>query len=488
MSIAHATASVPRAHSAAWPMALAMLGLGLLALGWSFAEEAQAAIGTWETSTAYNHCWLVLPVAAWLAWQRRDRLEGLQPEPMPLAVLAALGAATAWLAAERLGIMEGRQLAAMALVECLVLAVLGRRVGRAMAAPLLYLFFLVPFGAFVVPALQHVTAWFIVSGLQALGIPHYHDAFIIEIPAGTFLVAEACAGLRFIVAALAFGALYAFVMFGSPWRRLAVMVLALAVPLVANGIRALGIVLLGHHLGSAQAAAADHLVYGWIFFSAVILLLVLAGLPFREDDAAAPAARVAAPRPAGRLAALMASAVLCCAAGLAGPALAVTIDRAGAVPPRTLRLPLAELPGCQTAGTGLLDCGDDTVEARMLVFSPHTTWAGVAAERYRLAGANDEDAIFTVVAGGATWNIRQDREAFRTVAVATWLGGAPAGDGLRTRLRQAWNSLRSVQGSPVLAVVTWQHQGTGAQRLTPQALQAQLQQIPPQAAAVSARN
>jgi exosortase A len=468
-------------------MALGVLVLGLLAMGWAFAGEALAAIGTWETSTAYNHCWLVLPVAAWLAWQRRDRLAGLQPEPMPLAVLAALGAAIAWLAAERLGIMEGRQLAAMALVECLVLAILGPRVGRAMAAPLLYLFFLVPFGAFLVPALQHVTAWFIVSGLQVLGIPHYHDAFVIEIPAGTFLVAEACAGLRFIVAALAFGALYAFVMFRSPWRRLIVMVLAVAVPLVANGIRALGIVLLGHHLGSAQAAAADHLVYGWVFFSAVILLLVLAGLPFREDTAAV-LPRLAAPRPAGRLAGLVASAVLCCAAALVGPAVAVTIDRAGALPPRTLRVALAEVPGCHPAGAGVLDCGEDTVEARMLVFSPHVTWAGVAAERYRLAGANDEDAIFTVVAGGVSWNIRQDREAFRTVAVATWLGGTPAGDGLRTRLRQAWNSLRGVQGSPVLAVVTWQHQGAGSQRLTPQALQAQLQQIPPQAAAVSARD
>ena len=46
---------------------------------------------------------------------------------------------------------------------------------------------------------------------------------------------------------------------------------------------------LGHLLGSAQAAATDHVLYGWIFFSIVILLLIVIGLPFRQDDQPEPA-------------------------------------------------------------------------------------------------------------------------------------------------------------------------------------------------------
>ncbi|RMI17131.1 exosortase [Pseudoroseomonas wenyumeiae] len=481
MSMAH-PAALPAGRDTAWPVALAVLALGLLALGWTFAEEAVAAVHVWESSTAFNHCWLVLPVAGWLAWQRRDRLAGLQPQPMPLAALAALVAGIGWLLAERLGIMEGRQLTAMAIVECFIIAVLGWRVGKAMAAPLLYLFFLVPFGAFLVPLLQHVTAWFIVSGLQVLGIPYYHDAFIIEIPAGTFLVAEACAGLRFIIAALAFGALYAFVMFRSPWRRLVVMLLAVLVPVVANGMRALGIVLLGHYLGSAEAAATDHLVYGWIFFSAVILLLVVAGLPFREDVASLPGTPAAAPHPVRRTA-VLASAVLCAAAALAGPAVAVTIDQAGAAPPRIIHAVLAA-DGCQPEGTALR-CGEDLIEARLLVFSPRTTWAGVTAERYRLTGNHDEDAIFSVKAGDADWQVRRDNEATRTVAAAAWLDGAAAGDGLRTRLRQALNSLRGAHGSPVLAVVTWQHASAGQRPSLQGRFQAQLAELAQRASDLS---
>jgi exosortase len=172
----------------------------------------------------------------------------------------------------------------MAMLWILVLTVFGERVCRAMTAPLAYLVFLVPFGAFTTPALQDVTAWMIELGLRFWGISYYRDGLLIQTTAGLFHVAEACAGLRFLIAALAFGALYAFVLFRSPGRRILVMVLALVVPVVSNGIRALGIVVIAEYLGSADAAAADHVIYGWGFFSAVLLLLTLAGLPFREDS------------------------------------------------------------------------------------------------------------------------------------------------------------------------------------------------------------
>lgn len=260
-----------------------LFAAGLLGLAGAFHAEIAAALGIWSSSTAYNHCWLILPIALWLAWVRRERLAGELAAPTALALIPALASGAAWLLAAKLGIMEGRQFGALGVVLSWFLGVFGWRLTRAFAVPLGFLVFLVPFGEFLVPLLQRVTAWMIVGGLSVLGIPHFVDDLIIEIPAGTFFVAEACAGLRFLIASLAFGALYAAVMFQSPGRRVVVLVLALVVPVLANGLRALGIVVLGHHLGSAEAAAADHLIYGWVFFTVVILVLILAGLPFRED-------------------------------------------------------------------------------------------------------------------------------------------------------------------------------------------------------------
>ena len=154
----------------------------------------------------------------------------------------------------------------------------------ALAGPLLYLYFLVPFGEFLTPALQDVTTFFIRHGLEALGVPAYIDGYVIEIPQGTFFVAEACAGLRFLIASIAFGCLYALMMYRSPVRRGVFILVSIIVPVIANGFRGIGIVYLGYLLGSAQAAAADHVIYGWVFFSAVILLLIALGLPFRQDE------------------------------------------------------------------------------------------------------------------------------------------------------------------------------------------------------------
>lgn len=443
-----------------WRATVIALLLGLAALLAVFREEAEAALQVWNTSTAYNHCWLIAPIAAWLAWQRRHRLAVLAPEPAPLLALLALPPALAWLVAERLGIMEGRQLTAWALIQVFVLTVLGWRVALAMAVPLAYTLFLVPFGGFAVPYLQLITARFIDLGLDLWNISHYVDGLLIETPAGLFHVAEACAGLRFAVAALAFGALYAATMFRSPGRRLIVLALAVIVPIIANGIRALGIVVAAEYLGSAEAAAADHVIYGWGFFSVVILLLILAGLPFREDGQEKPGEgwwrRLA--RPAGapgrpRPAMLAGAAVLGVGLAASGPAAAATLQAEGARAPEEPAPRLALAPGC-TARTGGAECGGLAVTARVLVFPQAATWNEVAGARRRIAREHDEDLTFSVpIPGGSPWRVRQQPSRGRLVATASWLDGRAVGDGLRSRADQALNSLLGGRGLPVVVTV-----------------------------------
>jgi len=440
-------------RQARWGATLAVSVAALALFGFLFREEILAAVRTWESSTAYNHCWLVLPIAVWLAWTRRDRLARLGPMPSPILALLILPPAVAWLLAERMGIMEGRQLAAIGLFWAMALALLGWRLCRAMAAPLLYLIFLVPFGEFLVPLLQSVTAHFVELGLRVLGIPHYVDSLIIETPAGTFLVAEACAGLRFLVAALAFGALYAFTLFRSPGRRFAVLLAALVVPVVANGIRALGIVVLAQHLGSAEAAAADHVVYGWGFFSVVIILLILVGLPFREDMPPEPGTRPAPLREPVGAARLALAAVLVGLFAGAAPALAAGLNDAAGVAPLAATPRLEPTAGCTAMADGALDCGALTASARLLVFPARTTWAGVAAARRRLLGNEDEALAFRIEAGPATWDARQPPAGNETVAAAAWLDGHLAGDGLRSRATQALNSLGGQGGLPVVVAI-----------------------------------
>src|ERR1700744_386958 len=102
------TRAAPVRSGPAWLPAVWPIGIGALLLGLLFSQEVAAAIQTWIDSTAYNHCFLVLPIAAYLVWDRRDTLRGFTAQPVLWPALAGIPIALVWLLAERLGIMEGR--------------------------------------------------------------------------------------------------------------------------------------------------------------------------------------------------------------------------------------------------------------------------------------------------------------------------------------------------------------------------------------------
>jgi exosortase A len=270
-------------HQRLWHIAIGLLALGALAFGLAFHVEVVRAVEVWDESTAYNHCFLIIPISAYLIWERRHALAASSPHPDPRLLLAMIPVGLVWLFAEQMQILEGRQLMAMTLFQIFIMAVLGLKVWRISAFAILYLYFLVPSGAFLTGSMQEFAARFAVKGVELLGIPVYSDGLDIEVPGARFTVAEACAGLRFLIASVALGTLYGYTMYRSWQRRAAFIIVSIIVPIIANGMRVMGIVVYGYILGNAEAAIADHLIYGWVFFSIVSIILILLGLPFRQD-------------------------------------------------------------------------------------------------------------------------------------------------------------------------------------------------------------
>ena len=445
---------------------LATLVVGLLCLTALFFREARAAVEVWDASTAYSHCYLVLPMAIYLLWERRSVFSRIEARPEIVWAVMAIPITIFWLVAERLGIMEGRQLAAIAGVEVLLLTVLGRALFAKISGPLLFLFFLVPFGAFLTSSLQRFTAGFTVTGLDLLGIPNYSDNFIIETQAGTFFVAEACAGLRFLIAAVAFGVFYALLTYTSFARRLAFIVASIVVPIVANGFRALGIVVLGQILGSAEAAAADHIIYGWVFFSAVMLLLIAVGQMFRDDpepiDNRVPAVQLASSGRAGW------SALAVVALLFVGPAAAAAIDTRLMVPVLGLGDAFVSPVGCTTiSGDRSSDaavrqvvarCGGIEFAVRLEAFSPRSTASAMVVKRRLLTqevGAEDVAIRAADVPEEAGyWTVVQTTDPNRVTAYATWIDGRASRGGLMGRAQQAVDSLLGSNYQPALLTVT----------------------------------
>src|SRR6516165_947132 len=264
-----------------WP-ALILIGTASIFFGIAFRQEIIGAVRVWIDSTAYNHCFLVLPLAGFLLWERRAVVSSVSPRPAlwPLPAMPALSAV--WLVAAVLDIQEGRQLVMVAMFQVVLLVALGPRLFWQLLAPFLFLFFLVPSGAFLVPSLQTITADIAVAGLRFLHIPVFSDGYMIEIPEGPFEIAEACAGLRFLIASSVFGCFFAVVMYRSFLRRILFIIMSVLVPIFANGLRALGIIVLAHLEGSAAAVETDHILYGWVFFTLVMMILIAIGMAFAD--------------------------------------------------------------------------------------------------------------------------------------------------------------------------------------------------------------
>ena len=455
------------------------IAIGLLLLGGLFNTEVSAALQTWDASTAYNHCFLIIPIVLYLLWDRRSDLAGIPARPMLAALPLGLPLAAAWLVAERLGIMEGRQLAAISFVELLLLTVLGWRLWRAMAGPLLYLYFLVPVGEFLTPTLQDITTFFITNGLLVLGVPAYIDGYVVEIPQGTFFVAEACSGLRFLIASIAFGCLYALIMYRDPMRRGVFILVSIIVPIIANGLRAIGIVYLGYLLGSAQAAAADHIIYGWVFFSAVILLLIALGLPFRQDERPTGPQRPIPQRPIPQrptqtipISNRVAFAGTLGLIGLAAISPAVAIGLAAtAQPPAVPSSTIDVGQGCVLSPTARTDwtgpargsqrvtCRETVMQMRWEIFSPRSTAAPLMAERRRmvmqaLTEGLAENWLEADDGAPGTWRIMRSTNPAYLTAVAVWIDGKPIRPGLPMRLLMARNSLTGSAYTPIVVTVT----------------------------------
>lgn len=270
--------------------ALAVLSTAvLLTLFW---PTAVSIVKLWLANVTYSHGVLIIPLFLYLTWTRRERLRSLNPEPtfrtLPLIALLSV----TWLLGQLSATDVIQQLSLVALIIVMIWGIVGTSAARALAFPLSFLLFAVPFGAGIIPALQDFSARFAVTLLDLSGIPVYLEGYFITVPYGKWEVAEACSGIQTLVACFVIGFLYGGLVYRTWRRRLTFLAASAIVPILANGVRIYGTVLLGYLSGNAVAIAADHLLYGWVFTSIAMMLLLALGQRWRETPGTRPTAPI----------------------------------------------------------------------------------------------------------------------------------------------------------------------------------------------------
>ncbi len=328
--------------SPAWRRALlALLALWLFT-GWQYRDTVLAMTKIWDTRETFTHAWVVPPITFWLMWRLRGQVLAITPRVSLVALVLMAVTCLGWLAGEVVAVAAATQFALVALFVLAVPALLGWQVARVLMFPLGFIFFCVPVGEFLSPTLMTWTADFTVSALRATGIPVYQEGLQFVIPSGRWSVIEACSGIRYLIASIMVGTLFAYLNYNGMRRRWIFVGISIIVPLVANWLRAYMIVMLGHLSGNQLAVGADHLLYGWVFFGIVIMALYWIGARWAEVPPDEPHFQPASgdwPTWRGALLALA-------AAGLVTSPLLIFqhLEAATSTAPVALNLP-AELPG-----------------------------------------------------------------------------------------------------------------------------------------------
>jgi exosortase len=257
----------------------------------------------WRAVDDYSHGFLIVPLAIYFAWEKWPVLKRAPTEGSWLGLIPLAVGAFA-LTVGRLGVelMSMRMGFVFTLIG-LVLLLFGKQVTRILAFPLLFLFLMVPLPQSLVNIiafpLQLVAASVAVWFLHLLHIPALLEGNIIHLANTQLFVAEACSGLRSLMALLTLGVVLAqFFRKGRPVQQLVIVLSTFPIAIFVNAVRVALTGFLTHNYGLEAATGFIHEFQGMITFSVAFILLLAEA---RLLDLLWPATRPpASPLPEGR--------------------------------------------------------------------------------------------------------------------------------------------------------------------------------------------
>jgi exosortase len=254
-----------------------LLMLALVFSSFAFSGALIQMASLWVSTDTYMHGMFVVPLVAMMAVQMDKPVFKATRLPFFQSLVISFLWSISLLIANQSMINVLEQFVFLSILPTVVLLKCGWRYLWHYRTPLLLCFLCIPFGDFLVPHLQSITADMSVWLLRLVGVPVLHNGWYITISAADFRVAEACSGINFLISTFVVSIFYAFTYMQKAHKRVVFISLGILVPLIANGLRVFLIIMVAHWGNVEAATGFDHLVYGWIFFVFVLLILFAIG-------------------------------------------------------------------------------------------------------------------------------------------------------------------------------------------------------------------
>jgi exosortase len=236
-------------------------------------------VADWWTDDNYSHGFLIVPLAAFFAWERRRQLRHLHLRPSGIGLLIIIGSIATLIA----GILGAElfltRISIVGVIAGSILFLGGWQHLRVLSFPVLFLTLMVPlpsiiFNQIAFP-LQLLASRFGEAALNVASIPVLREGNVIILAHTTLEVAEACSGIRSLVSLLTLGIVYGYFTDSRTWVRWTIALATVPIAIVTNGVRVAGTGIVAHYYGPELATGFMHDFSGWLMFIAAFALLFL---------------------------------------------------------------------------------------------------------------------------------------------------------------------------------------------------------------------
>jgi len=233
-----------------------------------FAKPFNLLVRDWWTMPEAGHGLLLAPVAIWLAWRTGIDANSKPNRALGIAilVLAVLIRCASGLAAE-LFTMRGSMVMALA---GLTLYQFGFRQLIKWWLPFALICLSIPLPELVTQALalplQFKASQMGAALLEMRNVPVKLTGNVIHLPGRELFVTEACSGLRSLTALLSMAVLLGALVLRTPVARVLLLLLAIPVAIVINGLRVFLTGFLVFFVSPSFGEGFMHLTEGWLLF------------------------------------------------------------------------------------------------------------------------------------------------------------------------------------------------------------------------------
>jgi len=252
------------------PALWAVIGLSTLAAIVDFYPGLRFMVAMWAAVEEYSYGYFIVPVVAFLIWQRSDRLRAVEFRGawsglVPVAIGLLLGA-LGDISAVRTLSQHGFVIALFGIAAC----ALGWAATRIVAGPLAMLVLMIPLPQFLLremsQQLQLMSSQAGVWILRLLDVSVFLEGNVIDLGAMKLQVVDACSGLRYMFPLLVLGVIAAHFFRASLWKRVVLVLSTIPLTVIINSLRIAVIGVTADRWGPAMAEGLLHDFEGFFMF------------------------------------------------------------------------------------------------------------------------------------------------------------------------------------------------------------------------------